>query len=160
MHSPTSHFLRHGKRFIFHSYQALRIGPGAPAIVCLVLLRPISGRADLEDSRRAPVTLGWLRIGGSGCASASISPPLPTTLSPHRMPSLYLPNNNAIHINRVLRRAHTIPYLAPSVWAATYHLSPITCHPAPSAQHPAPSTPPAQTQYQPDLRPHRPPWRP
>jgi hypothetical protein len=27
-HEPTSHFLRHGKRFIRHSYHALRIGPG------------------------------------------------------------------------------------------------------------------------------------
>jgi hypothetical protein len=33
IHEPTSHFLRHGKRFILHSYHALRIGPGAFGMV-------------------------------------------------------------------------------------------------------------------------------
>ena len=43
-HSPTSHFLRHGKRFIFHWYHALLIGPGAPAIVGASLCRVVSSR--------------------------------------------------------------------------------------------------------------------
>jgi hypothetical protein len=34
-HAPTSHFFRHGKRFMRHSYHARRIGPGPGGIVRL-----------------------------------------------------------------------------------------------------------------------------
>jgi hypothetical protein len=37
-HGPTSHFLRHGKRFMRHSYHARRSAPG-PWGICIVSLR-------------------------------------------------------------------------------------------------------------------------
>jgi hypothetical protein len=60
-HEPTSHFFRHGKRFIFHSYHALRIGPGPCGIVSLVVLHIISVRRNGEgDAQTHDVTAcGW-----------------------------------------------------------------------------------------------------
>jgi hypothetical protein len=82
-HEPTSHFLRHGKRFILHSYHARRIGPGAFGIVSCVVLN-INSYVARWRGRRAEDD-----VGGCGWWACALSRPLPakriTTKSRHTL---------------------------------------------------------------------------
>ena len=143
-HSPTSHFLRHGKRFIFHWYHAFRIAPGAPAMLSLVLPQDNFQRGDfcLEATltRSGDVGRGWL-VRKHMCKPASIPPP-PQVFSTHTCLDI-----TTTHSSRDC-------YIA--IYTLSYHILLQLVH-LPSTVTTTPTLVPNLNK--PDLRPNRRPWR-
>ena len=142
-HSPTSHFLRHGKRFIFHWYHAFRIAPGAPAMLSLVLPQDNFQRGDfcLEATltRSGDVGRGWL-VRKHMCKPASI--PHHHKSSPHTC------------LDITTTRSSRSSYI--EIYTLSYHISLQLVHLPPTVTTTPTLVP---NPNKPDLRPNRPPWR-